>query len=222
MEFFVDNAQIEEKYKQIKKRIYLLQNGETHHEMQQMGLVYNKALGANVVALRKLAKLYEPNHLLANKLWNTGFRETKIVASLLEEPEKVSSEQIEHWLSEVDTNEMLEQLTVNLWVYLPKKEKLFEDWLRSKERKKVLSAIMGIGRLALIDSQNNNVLFLRFLESISTDLSETYLRKQLGRTLGKMVRLDNGLMDKITFIVHEKRATDNYWQEIWEDLQYEL
>ncbi len=222
MEFFIDNAEIEAEYQQIQKKIKLLRNGETHDDMKQLGLVYQKALGANVAELRKLANLYDKNHLLANKLWCAGFRETKIVASLLDKPEKVTIEQAERWLSEIDTNEMLEQLTVNLWVYLPKKEQLFEQWLKSDDRKKQLSAIMGIGRLALIDAENNNVLFLRFLEHIPADLSESYLRNQVGRALGKIVRLDSILVDKVTTLVHQKRATDPNWQEIWENLQYEL
>ncbi len=222
MEFFIDNADIEAKYQQILKRIKQLRNGETHDDMKQLGLVYQKALGANVIELRKLANLYDKNHLLANKLWCAGFRETKIVASLLEEPTKVNLEQTERWLSEIDTNEMLEQLTFNLWVYLPKKEHVFEQWLKSDDRKKKLSAIMGIGRLALTDAENNNVLFLRFLEHIPVDLTDNYLRSQVGRTLGKMVRLDSILVDKITTLTHQKRATDQYWQEIWENLQYEL
>ncbi len=222
MEFFIDNADIEAKYQQIQKRIMQLRNGETHDDMKQLGLVYQKALGANVIELRKLANLYDKNHLLANKLWCADFRETKIVASLLEEPAKVTAEQTERWLSEIDTNEMLEQLTFNLWVYLPKKEKVLEQWLKSGDRKKQLSAIMGIGRLALTDAENNSVLFLRFLEHIPADLTDNYLRSQVGRTLGKMARLDNLLVDKITTLVHQKRATDQHWQEIWENLQYEL
>ncbi len=222
MEFFIDNADIETKYQEIKKRIRLLRNGETHDDMKQLGLVYQKALGANVVELRKLANQYEKNHLLANKLWCAKFRETQIVASLLEEPQKVTAEQIERWLSEIDTNEMIEQLTVNLWVYLPNKENLFLQWLKSDDRKKQLSAIIGIGRLALIDADNNTTLFLQFISSISFDLTENYFRNQVGRTLGKIVRLDANFVDKITALVHQKRAKDNHWQEIWENLQYEL
>lgn len=222
MEFFIDNADIEKEYQKIVKQIKMLRNGETHDDMKQLGLSYKKALGANVVELRKLANKCNKNHLLANKLWSANFRETKIVASLLEEPEKVSAEQINRWFDEVNTNEMLEQLTVNLWVYMPDKAKYFELWLKSEDRKKILSAVMGIGRLALVDAENNNILFLRFLEYIPRDLSETYLRSQVGRTLGKIVRLDNMLVDKVTNLVHQKRETSEYWQEIWENLQYEL
>ena len=110
MEFFIDDENIEKQFQELFKEILNLRNGEVHSEMKKYGLNYKNALGASVVNLKELANRYEKNHLLAQKLWGKGFRESRIVASLLEMPEEASEQQLKRWIEEADSNELLEQI----------------------------------------------------------------------------------------------------------------
>ena len=222
MEFFIDDKETEAVFQDIFKKVQTLRNGETYHEMKKYGLNYQKSLGATIVNLRELASEYSKDHLLAHKLWTKAFRETKILASLLEEPEKVTEEQINRWFDEMDSNELIEQVSMNLFLNMPEVYDLIPEWLQSGNYRRVLCAIIISGRLAMKKDEVKVSELFKFVEIIPTNIDEFYLRNQLKRSLGKMVRINKEIADKICDKVHELRVKDENWQEVWDDLQYEL
>ncbi|NOU60432.1 DNA alkylation repair protein [Marinifilum caeruleilacunae] len=222
MEFFIDNTETEAIFQDIFKKVQVLRNGETHHEMKKFGLHYEKALGATIVNLRELASEYSKNHLLAHKLWTKEFRETRILASLLDEADQVKEEQIDRWFDEMDSNELIEQVSMNLFMNLPKVYELIPEWLQSGNYRRVVCAIIIAGRLAMKKDEVKADELPQFIEMIPTNIDEFYLRNQLKRSLGKMVRLNKEIADMICEKVHQLRAKDENWQEVWDDLQYEL
>lgn len=222
MEFYIDDKEVEEIFQQIFKEVMIFRNGETHHEMRKFGLQYQKSLGATIVNLRELAAQYENNHLLAHKLWTKEFRETKILATLLEEANEVNAEQLERWFSEMDTNELLEQACMNLFVNLPKVEEYIFIWLKSEEYRKVICAVMTLRHLAMHKELQNRISFENLIVFLPTNIDEQYLRNQLKRCLGKLVRLNKNLAEGITQTVRDRKAGDENWQEVWDDLKYEL
>ncbi|WP_421918102.1 DNA alkylation repair protein [Marinifilum sp.] len=222
MEFFIGDKDTEAIFQQIFKKLMILRNGETHHEMRKYGLNYTRSIGATIVNLRELASEYSKDHLLAHKLWTKGFRETKILASLLEEPEKLSNEQINRWFDEMDSNELIEQVSMNLFLNHSNIYQLIPDWLQSGNYRRVVSAIIVSGRLAMNKKEAKIGELFKIVEIIPTNIDEFYLRNQLKRCLGKMVRLNKEIAHKISQMVHDLRAEDENWQEVWDDLQYEL
>lgn len=222
MEFFIDNSEIEKQFQEIFKKVMILRNGETHHEMSKYGLKYQKSLGVTIVNLRELASCYKKNHLLAHKLWTKGFRETKILASLLDEVQEVNKEQVERWFTEMDSNELLEQVSMNLLLNLPDISQYIKVWLQSKNYKKVLCAIMVLGRIAMLKREEDHALLYDSIDLIPENIDELYLRNHLKRTLGKIVRVNVIFADKITLKVKELMSKDENWQDVWADLKYEL
>lgn len=222
MEFFIDNSEIEKQFQEIFKKVMILRNGETHHEMSKYGLKYQKSLGVTIVNLRELASCYKKNHLLAHKLWTKGFRETKILASLLDEVQEVNKEQVERWFTEMDSNELLEQVSMNLLLNLPDISQYIKVWLESKNYKKVLCAIMVLGRIAMLKREEDHALLYDSIDLIPENIDELYLRNHLKRTLGKIVRVNVIFADKITLKVKELMSKDENWQDVWADLKYEL
>lgn len=222
MEFFIDDKETEAVFQEIFKKVQILRNGETHSEMKKYGLNYQKSLGATIVNLRELASGYSKDHLLAHKLWTKAFRETKILASLLEEPEKVNEDQINRWLDEMDSNELIEQVSMNLFMNMPNVYELIPEWLQSENYRRVLCAVIISGRLAMKKDEVKPGELFNFVEMIPGNIDEFYLRNQVKRSLGKMVRVNKEIADTICDKVRGLRAKDENWQEVWDDLQYEL
>ncbi|RKE03625.1 DNA alkylation repair protein [Marinifilum flexuosum] len=222
MEFFIDDKETEAVFQEIFKKVQILRNGETHSEMKKYGLNYQKSLGATIVNLRELASGYSKDHLLAHKLWTKAFRETKILASLLEEPEKVNEDQINRWLDEMDSNELIEQVSMNLFLNMPNVYELIPEWLQSENYRRVLCAVIISGRLAMKKDEVKVRELFKFVEMIPSNIDEYYLRNQMKRSLGKMVRVNKEIADTICEKVRGLRAKDENWQEVWDDLQYEL
>ncbi len=222
MEFFIDDENIEKQFQELFKEVLQLRNGEVHSEMKKYGLNYQKALGASVVNLKELAKRYEQNHLLAQKLWGKGFRESRIMASLLEKPEEASEQQMKRWIEEADTNELLEQISMNLLIALPNLDEQLIAWIKSDEEKEQLCATMTIGRLALIDKARKDDIFAMFISSLPACPQHSYLVKQLPRAIGKIARRNETLKTLVFSNVQKLKGTDDKWLEVYDELLAEF
>ena len=164
MEYLLDDPISESNYQEILRKIRLLQNGEVSDSMRQRGVVYKLNLGASVISLQQLAAQYQPDHLLALKLWNKQWRETMILATLLEKPDEVTENQMDFWVKQIQHIEIAEQVAMNLFSKTPRAyEKAMEYCLGKKNLSKITGLLM-MGRLALTDRSASNERFETFFE----------------------------------------------------------
>jgi len=164
MEYLLDDPVSEREYQEILRKVKPLQNREVSDSMNLRGVVYKLNLGASIVSLRLLAEHYTPNHLIALKLWNKQWRETMILATLLEKPEEVTEHQMDFWVKQIQHVEIAEQVAMNLFSRTPFAfEKAIEFCLARKTLAKITGLLM-MGRLALTDRTASNEKFEAFLE----------------------------------------------------------
>ena len=164
MEYLLDDPVSERNYQEILRKIRLLQNGEVADSMRQRGVVYKLNLGASVISLQQLAAQYQPDHLLALKLWNKQWRETLILATMLEKPNEVTENQMDFWVKQIQQVEIAEQVAMNLFSRTPFAfEKAVEYCLGKKNLSKITGLLM-MGRLALTHRSAPNERFETFLE----------------------------------------------------------
>ncbi|MFA8434517.1 MAG: DNA alkylation repair protein [Marinifilaceae bacterium] len=222
MEFFLDNQEIESQYQEILKEINLLMNGEIHQEMKDYGLQYEKSLGASIISLRQLASKYDMNHLLAQKLWCKAYRETRILATLLEEPEKVTGEQIDRWMGELESPEMIEQISMNLFCKIPGIMETVVNWIGFPEEKFRWAALLITGRRAMLGMDVQEEVFSDFLSKLPLEIFPGYYQKTLCRNLGKIARKSERLRKQIIALLQERRNNDSAWMEVAQEMKYEL
>ncbi len=164
MEYLLDDPVSERLYQEILRKVKPLQNGEVADSMTKRGVIYKLNLGASIVSLQQLSQNYAPNHLLALKLWNKQWRETMILATLLEIPDKMTENQMDFWVKQIRQVEIAEQLAMNLFSKSPiAYEKAVEYCLAKKELSKITGLLM-MGRLALTDRTSGSEKFEAFLE----------------------------------------------------------
>ena len=164
MEYLLDDPVSERLYQEILRKVRPLQNGEVADSMTRRGVIYKLNLGASIVSLQRLAQNYTPNHLLALKLWNKQWRETMILATLLEKPEGLTENQMDFWVKQIRQVEIAEQAAMNLFSKSPfAHKKAIEYCLAKKELSKITGLLM-MGRLALTDRNAGNEEFEAFLE----------------------------------------------------------
>lgn len=164
MEYLLDDPVSERNYQEILRKIKLLQNGEVAESMKQRGVVYKLNLGASVISLQKLAAQYQPDHLLALKLWNKQWRETMILATLLEKTDEVTENQMDFWVKQIQHVEMAEQLAMNLFSKTPCAFKKAMDYCLGKKNLSKITGLLMMGRLALTDRSAANERFETFFE----------------------------------------------------------
>lgn len=163
----IDDPQQDQEFRQILTKIQMAKNGETLDQMKKLGLAYKINWGASLISLREIASQYQPNHLLALKLWNKQWRETMILAALLDVPKEVTEEQMDYWTKSVETTEIAEILSTYLWVKTKFAFIKSLEWSRGKKHLVRFAGIHLMGRLALVEKSEMDEFFEPFFDVLS-------------------------------------------------------
>jgi hypothetical protein len=183
MDFILDNQETEKKFQQILTLIKSRKSGEVGDLMSQNGIIYKTNFGVSIIDLREIAKQFEPDHLLALKLWNKHWRETMILATLIDEPNLVTEEQIDFWTKSFENNEIAEQASANLWVKTKFAFVKAMEWCRGKKHIIRYTGLHLIGRLALTDKSAIDEMFEPFFEELPILAKDSALNIVFYRTV---------------------------------------
>ena len=164
MNYLLDNPDTELIFQEILVQIKRYKNGDVVNSMQKRGVNYKVNYGVSIPMLHQVASQYTQNHLLALKLWNKQWRETMILATLLEQPDEVTENQIDFWVRNFSSIELAEQAAMNLFTKTNfAYKKAFEYSIGKKLLVKIVGLLM-IGRLALTDTDAPDEYFDHFFE----------------------------------------------------------
>lgn len=125
--------------------------------MARYGIVTAGALGVTVTELRRVARRLGRDHELALALWDSGIREARILASLIDDPTAVSERQMEAWVADLDSWDVCDGVCGNLFDRTPfALDKALEWSAREPEFEKragfVLMACSAVHRKDLPDA----------------------------------------------------------------------
>src|SRR5438094_10489148 len=106
----------------------------------------NKSLGVTVTQLRKLSRKIGKNHELAQRLWRTGIHEARILAGMIEEPARVTEDQMEEWGSDFDSWDVVDGSCGNLFDKTPFAVGKAREWsMRGEEYVKRAGSVLMAG-----------------------------------------------------------------------------
>ena len=175
---------------QILKRLEAKRNDKSVEGMKKFGIVTKNVYGVSVPELRKIAREVGKSHKLALKLWEIDSRETRILASMVDEPNKVTEEQMENWAKDFDNWEICDQVCQNLFVYSKYAIKKAIEWSEREEEfvKRAGFTLMAV--LAVKDKKADNSLFEKFLPIIKREATDerNFVKKAVNwalRQIGK-------------------------------------
>ena len=193
MEIFLDDPSVEKTFQELLSKIRLRKNGETVAQMKALGINYKINWGASVISLRQLAKEYEKNHLLALKLWNKQWRETMILATLLDEPDVLTEEQMDYWTKSFETPEIAEQAVANLFVHSKFAYVKALEYCRGKKHLVKHTGLHLVGRLAMIDKKAIDEMFEPFFGVLFPLIKDPALGQIFYRTIILMANRSEAL-----------------------------
>ena len=86
--------------------------------MARFGIVAKKVYGGwSTPALKKLAREIGRDHALAQELWASEIYEARVLATLIDEPEKVTARQMNQWAKDFDNWAMCDGACINVFRY---------------------------------------------------------------------------------------------------------
>jgi len=101
--------------------------------MARYGMTAERRLGVSIPDMRRIAKETGKDHKLALELWKKEMPEARIVAAMIGEPRKLTEEQMEEWVKDIDSWDICDQVCMNLFENSPFAWKKILDWSEREE-----------------------------------------------------------------------------------------
>ena len=158
--------------------------------MSRFGIQTGAALGVPIPQLRNLAKEAGTNHDLAQELWKTGIHEARILASMIDDPTKVSDEQMEKWAADFDSWDIVDGSCGNLFDKTKFAVSKAHEWSKRREEYVKRAGFVLMAELAVHDKKASDKIFLDFLPVIIREASDerNFVKKAVNwalRQIGK-------------------------------------
>lgn len=129
---------------------------------KRFGININKSYGIRMPDIRKIAKKIGKNHELALQLWNHPYHESKILATMVEEPDKLSEEQLNKWVHDFDSWDIVDQACINLFRKSDLAISKISLWSESDEEYVKRTAFSLIAVLAVHKKKEGDDYFRKF------------------------------------------------------------
>src|SRR3989344_7305531 len=177
-------------YEEVIKKLKALKNPENIEGMARFGIrPKSEILGISIWELRKLKKEIGVDHKLAQKLWTTGIHEARILASVIEAPTLVTEKQLDKWVADFDSWDIVDQVS-ELIAHTPFVLKKIREWSNREGEYVKRAAFSLIAELAWWEKKMSDRDFKKFFPIIikaSTD-ERNFVKKAVNwalRNIGK-------------------------------------
>lgn len=164
--------------------------------MARFGISTANTLGIPIYTLRKLAGEIKKDHELALELWDSGIHEARILAGFIDDSEKVTEAQLEFWVRDFDSWDVVDQLSALIY-RTPYVLKKIHEWSGSDAEFVKRTAFSLIAQVSCHDKKMADEDFEQFLVLIKRAAMDerNYVKKAVNwalRSIGKRNRVLNG------------------------------
>lgn len=134
--------------------------------MAHVGITIDRALGVSIPKLRRLARAHRGDHELALDLWATGIHEARILASMVDDPARVTRAQMDAWAADFDSWDLCDQACSNLFSAARPADAAARAWCRRDEEYVKRAAFALVAAQAVHDHVRGDDYFLAWLPRI--------------------------------------------------------
>jgi 3-methyladenine DNA glycosylase AlkD len=161
--------------------------------MARYGIATEKRLGVKVPEMRRIAKRVGQDHQLAQELWRSGIAEGRIVASMVDVPAEVTTQQMDAWVRDFNSWDICDQVCMNLFDKTPLAWQKARDWSTREPEFQKRAAYALIACLASHDKDAPDEQFIDLIPVIKQAATDdrNYVKKAVSwalRNIGKRNR----------------------------------
>jgi 3-methyladenine DNA glycosylase AlkD len=167
-----------------------LANPKVRAKMAYFGVDVPKAHGISVPVLHQFAKQIGKDHRLAQELWATGIHEARILATLIGESEKVTSSEMDRWVRDFDSWDVVDAASCYLYAQAKPAWNKVAAWSRRREEFVKRASFSLVAYLSYKDKAASDARFVRFLRVIEREAHDerNFVKKAVNwalRNIGK-------------------------------------
>lgn len=154
------------------------------------GIVAASAVGVSVGALKKYAKTLGRSHALADGLWKTEVYEARMLASMVDEPARVTPAQMDRWCREFDNWAICDHVCFHLFDRTPHAWDKVDVWATREQEFVKRGAFALLWGLTVHDKAAKDAQFVEALSWIEAGAIDErhYVKKAVNmalRAIGK-------------------------------------
>jgi 3-methyladenine DNA glycosylase AlkD len=136
------------------------------------GIHTRHALGVAMADMKRIARQFGRSRELAEALWNTEVYEARIVASMVDEPAKVTPAQMDRWCADFDNWAICDTVCFNLFDRAPDAWTRLELWSARPEEYVKRAAFALLWSLALHDKVADDAQFVAVLGLVEREATD--------------------------------------------------
>ena len=181
--------------------------------MKNFGIQYVRSYGLRIPQIKRIAKSCGKNHELAQKLWNHGYHETYIMATLVVEEDKVTSSQLNEWVDEFYSWDLVDQACINLLRFIPEAWDNIFVWCDSDKEFTKRTAFSLIAVLAVHEKDLDFTRYFDILKDGSKD-NRNFVKKSVNwaiRQIGKIDFENNRKAIELSYEILEIDCKSSKW-----------
>ena len=179
--------------------------------MARYGMTSDNRLGVSIPDLRRMAREIGRDHELALRLWKTEIQEARILAAMVDRPDKVTDRQMEKWVKDINSWDVCDQVCMNLFEKVPFAREKINEWSDRDEEFVKRTAFSLIACLAWHDKGAPDEYFIRFLPVIRSGATDerNFVKKAVNWALRNIGKRNLNLNKTAIEVAEEIRQIDS-------------
>ena len=198
-------------YSEVLRKLKALSNPKAVAGMARFGIKTVNAYGLSLPTLRAMAKQTGRDHELALQLWPSGIHEVRILASMIDDPKKVTEEQLESWVKDFDSWDICDNCCGNLFDKTKFAYRKAIDWSRRPDEFVKRAGFALMAYLAMHDKLAPNSTLERFLPIIKREAVDdrNFVKKAVNWALRQIGKRNHKLNRKAVVMARKIGKIDS-------------
>jgi len=199
------------KLNDVVKELKSMANPKNVKGMARFGINSVNTLGISIYDLRPMAKRLGKDHELAYQLWSTGIHEARLLAGFIDEPDKVTEPQMEHWVKDFDSWDVTDQVCSNLFDKTRFAYKKAFEWSGREEEFVKRAGFVLMAALSVHDKKAPDKDFEKFFPIIKHEATDerNYVKKAVNWALRQIGKRNKALNKAAVKVAKEVRKIDS-------------
>jgi 3-methyladenine DNA glycosylase AlkD len=173
--------------------------------MARFGISSENTLGVSVPTLRKMARKIGKDHALALELWESEIHEARILASMVDDPKRVTEGQMERWVQEFDSWDVCDLCCSNLFDKTSFAYAKAAEWAKRDREFVKRAGYVLMATLSVHDKKASDAAFVGFfglIEKGATD-QRNFVKKAVNWAL-RQIGKRNGNLNARALVVAKR------------------
>jgi len=178
---------------------------------KRFGIHTDKAWGVMMRDMQQVAKAIGKDHQMAQRLWNSGWYEARMVATMIADPLKVTPKEMDAWCKDFDNWAICDTACFKLWDQVPHAWEKVAVWAKSEQEFVKRAAFALLACLSLHRNDADPKALRKFLPLVKKAASDerNFVKKGVSWALRGMANTGVDMREAVLELSQELAVSKN-------------